>query len=70
MVLALHFKMEEAIEKVKIKYGFDFNLKREQMDIIRSILNNKDTLGLLPTGFGKSMGFTFPPLILNEVNFY
>ena len=59
--------MEDEIDIVKKKYGFSFDLKDEQKKIIRSILDNKDTLGLLPTGFGKSVGYTFPPLVLDEV---
>ncbi len=47
---------------------FNFNkLKPEQEQIINSILNNKDTIGLLPTGFGKSITFQLPSVILDGI---
>lgn len=35
-----------------------------QEDIIRSVLNGKDTLGLMPTGGGKSVTFQVPALMI------
>ena len=32
-------------------------LKNEQIEIIMSVLEGKDTIGILPTGFGKSITF-------------
>lgn len=43
-------------------YGFS-TLKPEQKEIIDSVLEGKDTIGLLPTGFGKSITFQIPALI-------
>jgi len=39
--------------------------KRIQLKIIKSILSKKDTLVVLPTGFGKSLCFQLPSLCLN-----
>lgn len=38
-----------------------------QMEIIRSVLSGSDTLGLMPTGGGKSLTFQVPALILDGV---
>lgn len=38
-----------------------------QEDIIRSVLNKKDTLALLPTGGGKSICFQVPALAINGI---
>lgn len=38
-----------------------------QLDIIQSVLNNQDTLGLMPTGGGKSITFQVPALIMKGV---
>ena len=38
------------IEKLK-------EVKEEQIAVMIAVLNNKDTVGILPTGFGKSIVF-------------
>jgi len=50
-------------ETLQYYFGYD-KLKEEQEKIINSILDNKDTIGLLPTGYGKSITFQLPALIL------
>ncbi len=55
---------ERSPEEILQKYwGFD-SFRPKQKDIIASILEGKDTLGLLPTGGGKSITFQVPSLIL------
>ena len=52
---------------LKSKWGFD-TLKDKQMEIIEAIVGEKkDVVGLLPTGYGKSMTFIIPPLITKKV---
>lgn len=42
-------------------------LKDKQMEIIEALVTHKrDTIGLLPTGYGKSMTYLIPPLITNK----
>lgn len=51
-------------EEVLRKYwGYD-SFRPLQLDIIESVLQGNDTLGLLPTGGGKSITFQVPAMIL------
>ena len=58
-----HKRLRELLES---KWGFS-ELKDKQMEIIEAIVTNKrDVVGLLPTGYGKSMTFLVPPLITKK----
>ena len=50
-----------ALEVLKKYWGYD-QFRYPQADIIDSVLNNNDTLALLPTGAGKSICFQVPIL--------
>lgn len=50
------------------KYFGYAKLKDKQEDIIKNILNKKDTIGILATGYGKSICYQMPFLINNEKN--
>ncbi len=54
--------MQEALCILKTYYGFD-QFRPEQADIVKAICEGKDTLGLLPTGGGKSICFQVPALL-------
>ena len=47
-------------------WGYD-NFRGIQEEIIQSICSGKDTLGLMPTGGGKSITFQVPALVLDGV---
>ena len=61
--------LEQALEVVKELYNIRFELKSEQMDIIRAIVEKNSVIGILPTGFGKTLTYVVPPLILDQVSF-
>ena len=48
---------------------FHLQLKSEQKEIIQNVLERKDSMAVLPTGFGKSRRYV-PPLILDKVRSY
>jgi ATP-dependent DNA helicase RecQ len=59
-----HLKSPEEI----LKHYWGYNAFREsQTEIIDSVLSGVDTVGLLPTGGGKSLCFQIPTLILDGV---
>lgn len=59
--------IEKIFEEIKIKHNFNFDLKQEQKKIIDLVLNGQSVSGVLPTGYGKSMCYILPPLLLNQV---
>ncbi|MEL7564868.1 MAG: DNA helicase RecQ [Dehalobacterium sp.] len=54
--------MESALKLLKTYYGYQ-SFKKGQELIIRSILEGHDTLGIMPTGGGKSVCYQIPSLI-------
>ena len=60
--------VEKLFKLIKPKYNIQFDLKQEQTDIICNVLAGKSTLGILPTGYGKSMTFLLPALLMDEVS--
>ena len=51
------------------KYWGYSELKDKQIEVIDNYMAGKDVVGLLPTGYGKSMCYLIPPLMTNKVMF-
>lgn len=57
------------IKELLTKYWKIDNLKEKQTEIIMNYLNGHDVVGLLPTGYGKSLCYLLPPLITDKIMF-
>ena len=51
------------------KYWNIPNLKEKQIEVINELLLGNDVIGLLPTGYGKSMCYILPPLVTKKIIF-
>ena len=58
--------MQDIHAILKANWGYD-NFRPLQEDIIRSVLSGRDTLGLMPTGGGKSLTFQVPALAMKGI---
>ena len=59
----------EKVNDILKKYWNIENLKDKQHELISHYLSGNDVVGLLPTGYGKSMCYLLPPLITDKVIF-
>ena len=57
---------EKALDVLKTYWGYP-GFRGLQADIIAQILSGHDTIGLLPTGGGKSICYQVPGLVLPGV---
>ena len=64
-----HCLLDNAIKYSLEKIGkSDLSLKSQQRDTLREIVNGRDVLAILLTGFGKSLIFHFLPLVFDFLN--
>lgn len=54
--------MEDARAALKRHFGYD-DFRRGQVDVVASVLAGRETLGVLPTGGGKSLCYQVPALV-------
>lgn len=59
----------EKAKKYLKKYWKIKELKDKQIEVINELLLGNDVIGLLPTGYGKSMCYLIPPLVTKKVMF-
>ncbi|MCA0970311.1 ATP-dependent DNA helicase [Halobacillus litoralis] len=58
--------MDRLIEELKNNFGYD-HFRDGQRTIIEDVMNGRDTLGILPTGTGKSLCYQLPAHLLKGV---
>ena len=56
-------------KKILLKYWNFDTLKDKQISVINEILLGNDVVGLLPTGYGKSLCYLLPPLLTKKTIF-
>ncbi|XP_062589152.1 probable ATP-dependent DNA helicase RecQ [Saccostrea cucullata] len=54
--------------EIKEQFHFNFELKDEQVRVVDSIPQHNHTVGVFPTGFGKSICYLLPPLIFDRLD--
>ena len=59
--------MTDRLQETLAKYWGYASFRPLQEEIIRSVLSGKDTLGLMPTGGGKSITFQVPTMIMEGI---
>jgi len=55
-----------SLQTLKKYFGYD-NFRAEQENLITGILKGKDTLGIMPTGAGKSICYQVPALMMEGI---
>ncbi|WP_425155542.1 DEAD/DEAH box helicase [Candidatus Palauibacter sp.] len=54
--------LQQARELLKARFGYD-DFRPAQSRVVEAVLRGRDTLAVLPTGFGKSVCFQIPALL-------
>lgn len=62
------FKLDSSIQEVVSRFfEKDFKVKESQVACLKSVLNGYDTLGVLPTGHGKTLIYQLLPHVMLEL---
>jgi len=68
--LKMELKKEDVLRvyEESLKEDLFVSLKEEQLQLITAVCNRKNVLGVLPTGFGKSLVYYVAPLVMDKVS--
>ena len=58
--------LDVAIEETRIEMGYS-TLKEKQIEAIAAFAQGKDTVVILPTGYGKSIIYSMIPFVFDKV---
>ena len=61
-------RIKSLFGQVKQQFNFPFELKPSQVDILVTICGGNNCLSVLPTGYGKSLTYILPSLLMNIVS--
>ena len=64
---SMKMNLDSLLSLVNEHYSLNYVLKEEQRRLIQLILDGQSCLGILPTGYGKSLTYILPPLLADEV---
>jgi hypothetical protein len=53
----------ETYKSQRAQHNITYDLKKEQCSVILPALNGRNVVGLLPTGFGKTLCFVVPTMV-------
>ena len=65
-----HYKTMKWTDKVKVYLDRYFNIKElrpKQIEAINEIMLGRDSIVLLPTGYGKSLCYLLPPMLKKKL---
>ena|SRR5277367_6361744 len=61
-------RVQEIACDILLKLNIPFTLKKEQLDCMLELVNKNDVLGILPTGYGKSLVYCLFPHLLDYIH--
>lgn len=65
-----HIDVGNLMDTVNTLFGWNLQLKPYQFDVIQAVLAKRHTMAVLPTGYGKSLTYMLPPLMLDIVRYF
>ena len=58
----------DALRHVLVEKDIPYQLKSQQLDILRHLVDKSNVLAVLPTGYGKSVLYALFPAIMDKVS--
>ena len=66
MATRMEISIDDAIDAAAARLGYE-EVKSEQREAVRAIVNEKDVFVSLPTGYGKSLCYAMLPFVFDSV---